>query len=673
MQFFKIDGLIEDEKWVKDFEDRQAWKEKEANILIHSDNFNQRCKMKMYLFVGHASSVKITIGAICLDSLKLSERLTQFMKEIDVNVGELRVEETTGKNMCSLLQGAERKGYIESEEDILETFRINRVLGRYGRDISYGEKIIDGLKKEEVFSKVEQLFVRECFVPELERIYMGTERKSPVGHPVHYMIQADDSEMRIEMTKLLIEALYSAGRIKNKRVTYLSVDPLDGVPEKGGDDLYRCNEGGAIVVEYMAEDVIEDQFASFARDITERLCKTMKKYQNKVLTIFCFQRECYRQKEIFYENLGNTSLVELKEDLAYGKRAESYLTALAKDKQILTDSSLFELIDEEKGYLATELNEMFTEWFNRKLKTDYYPQYKEMTSVKKEVIKAAPKGTAFDELNEMIGITEAKKVIMQALDFFKAQKIFAEKGMKKERVAMHMVFTGNPGTAKTTVARLFARTMKENEILSNGHLIEVGRGDLVGKFVGWTAPTIQKKFREAKGGILFIDEAYSLVDDRDGSFGDEAINTIVQEMENHREDVVVIFAGYPDEMEQFLQKNPGLRSRIAFHVPFEDYDTEELCGIAKLIAKKKELLLSEDAVEKMSEIFEVAKKESDFGNGRYVRNVIEKAKMAQAGRLMKMDFETIKSRDVRTICAEDIEKPSGVKKKKSNPIGFGVA
>ena len=114
--------------------------------------------------------------------------------------------------------------------------------------------------------------------------------------------------------------------------------------------------------------------------------------------------------------------------------------------------------------------------------------------------------------------------------------------------------------------------MKENNLLSKGNLIEVGRGDLVGKYVGWTAPTIQKKFKEAQGSVLFIDEAYSLVDDRDGSFGDEAINTIVQEMENHRNDVVVIFAGYPDKMESFLQKNPGLRSRIAYHVPFSDYD-----------------------------------------------------------------------------------------------------
>ena len=244
--------------------------------------------------------------------------------------------------------------------------------------------------------------------------------------------------------------------------------------------------------------------------------------------------------------------------------------------------------------------------------------------------------------------------------------------MKSDHPAMHMVFTGNPGTAKTTVARLFARIMKENNLLSKGNLIEVGRGDLVGKFVGWTAPTIQKKFREAQGSVLFIDEAYSLVDDRNGSFGDEAINTIVQEMENHRDDVVVIFAGYPDKMEGFLQKNPGLRSRIAYHVPFDDYDTEALCEIAKLIARQKGLKFTDDACDKLIGLFETVRNESDFGNGRYVRNVVEKAKMAQATRLLTMDFDSIVSDDIALITAEDIEIPKRCVKNEKRRIGFCV-
>ena len=183
-------------------------------------------------------------------------------------------------------------------------------------------------------------------------------------------------------------------------------------------------------------------------------------------------------------------------------------------------------------------------------------------------------------------------------------------------------------------------------------------------------PIIRKKFEEAEGGVLFIDEAYSLVDDRDGSFGDEAINTIVQEMENHREDVAVIFAGYPDKMEGFLQKNPGLRSRIAFHVHFDDYDMNELCDIAELIARKKGLNIDEKAHEKLLSIFAEVRGEKDFGNGRYVRNVIEKARMAQASRLLAKDYEEITGRDIETLCADDFRLPEKKKRCERPKIGF---
>lgn len=173
-------------------------------------------------------------------------------------------------------------------------------------------------------------------------------------------------------------------------------------------------------------------------------------------------------------------------------------------------------------------------------------------------------------------------------------------------------------------------------------------------------------------GVYFDDLGITrlFVDDRNGSFGDEAINTIVQEMENHRDDVVVILAGYPDKMEGLLQKNPGLRSRIAYHVPFNDYDTAALCEIAKLIAKQKGLTFTDEACNKLTCLFDSARNESDFGNGRYVRNVIEKAKMAQATRLLTMDFDSIESEDIALISADDIEIPKSSAKTEKKQIGF---
>lgn len=348
-----------------------------------------------------------------------------------------------------------------------------------------------------------------------------------------------------------------------------------------------------------------------------------------------------------------------------GERAIAFLKMLAKENHI----RIFAKLENGKEYLAPDLHALFDEWYNSKLKTTVFPQYKDIAVTKREVVKAAPKGNAYDELMEMVGLAEAKAVIQKAFNYYKMQKLYEEKGLKRDTPAMHMVFSSNPGTAKTTVARFFARIMKDNGLLSKGQIIEVGRGDLVGRYVGWTAQTVQSKFKAASGEVLFIDEAYSLVDDRNGSFGDEAINTIVQEMENHREDVVVIFAGYPDKMEGFLQKNPGLRSLIAFHVPFSDYTASDLCHIATLIGKSKGISFDEEALVKLEGVFESARKQSDFGNGRYVRNILEQAKMNQASRLLEYDFEDITTDEIITIKAVDIIVPE-VKQQEKRKIGF---
>jgi hypothetical protein len=267
------------------------------------------------------------------------------------------------------------------------------------------------------------------------------------------------------------------------------------------------------------------------------------------------------------------------------------------------------------------------------------------------------------------GLAEIKREVNNLINMATVFQRRKENDLPNTDFSLHMVFTGNPGTAKTTAARLFARIMKENGLLSKGNLVEVGRGDLVGKYVGWTAQIVMDKFKAAMGGVLFIDEAYSLADDRGGSYGDEAINTIVQEMENRREDLVVIFAGYPNEMETFLNKNPGLRSRIAFHVPFADYSSEELCGIARIIGKSKGVTLSEAAIAKLSAAFDSARIQPDFGNGRYVRNVIELSKMNQASRILSMDPDDMTEEALTSIEDVDIEIPA-MNRETKRTVGF---
>lgn len=234
-----------------------------------------------------------------------------------------------------------------------------------------------------------------------------------------------------------------------------------------------------------------------------------------------------------------------------------------------------------------------------------------------------------------------------------------------------MIFTGNPGSAKTTVARLAAKILKNEGVLETGEFVECGRADLIGKYVGWTAPAVKSKFRQAQGGVLFIDEAYSLVDDSN-SFGDEAINTIVQEMENHRDDVIVIFAGYPDKMKEFVERNEGLKSRIAFHIDFPDYNAAELFKIMELMLKEKEYTMTSAAKKAAMRIFEAVQNTENFGNGRFARNVLEQAEMRQSQRLMKMGFNNADDKETLfRLEKDDFNLPSLMPKEEhKRNIGF---
>ena len=283
-----------------------------------------------------------------------------------------------------------------------------------------------------------------------------------------------------------------------------------------------------------------------------------------------------------------------------------------------------------------------------------------------------PEGQAKKTLDEMIGLSSAKQVINKAIAHFKLRKICLDKGISKDKASMHMVFTGNPGTAKTTVARLFAGILRDEKVLPTGKFVEVGRADLVGKYVGSTAPKVKKCFQDAKGGVLFIDEAYSLCDNCKNGFGDEAITTIVQEMENHRDDVIVVFAGYPDQMQEFLERNPGMSSRIAFHVNFENYTVEELCSIAKLMVANKHMTITDQAMEKLKKHFENAIDNKAFGNGRFVRNRLEEAEMNIAQRISHMDESEITEKLITTIEACDIEELKVENEMPKQKFGFAV-
>ena len=668
MQFYIYQGSNGDESWPAKG-DRAAMQERVCTIAQKSAAFHRTLREDVCFFVSGVSEDEITVGVICAEQIPLQKRLDAYLNAVGLQILNAEPEEVTFGTLLDLLRGAERRDYIGDYREILEHFDLEDLRMRNLDCIECSESLIEARCPEFIYAAAENHFLNEMLRPELDRIYAGKQITRHVGHPVHYLLQTDDDDSRKYGYRLLLAALYDRGRLQNRRYNYVDLRPGNELSTTFYDCMYRSTFGGAVVVRFRPDSAAESDYANPSRAVIEFLCKAAEKYRHQVLTVFCLPLECKKTKELFYDNLCGVSLVELKEEHISGERVFTYLKTLARYSALRTDKKLFADLEQEQTYRVSELHARFERWHDEKLKTVTFPQYKKIQTVKKEVAKAEPKGSAYDELCEMIGLAEAKQTICKAIDYHKAQKLFADQGMQTGRPSMHMVFTGNPGTAKTTVARLFARIMKENSLLSRGQIVEVGRGDLVGKYVGWTAPTIQKKFRQAQGGVLFIDEAYSLVDDRDGSYGDEAINTIVQEMETHRDDVVVIFAGYPDKMEGFLNKNPGLRSRIAFHVKFEDYNADELCEIAELFAKQQSLRLTAEAESKLHALFEAARKEKDFGNGRYVRNVLEHARMAQASRLLAGDVDHLGKDAIATICAEDVTTPPVLKQQRPQ-IGF---
>jgi stage V sporulation protein K len=260
-----------------------------------------------------------------------------------------------------------------------------------------------------------------------------------------------------------------------------------------------------------------------------------------------------------------------------------------------------------------------------------------------------------EEMSALVGMEEMKKIIKEIYAWIYINKVREEQGLQAGTQVLHMLFKGNPGTGKTTVARLIGKLLKEMNALSKGHLIEAERADLVGEYIGHTAQKTRDLIKKAMGGILFVDEAYSLARGGEKDFGKEAIDTLVKNMEDKQNDFILILAGYAKEMDQFLNLNPGLRSRFPLVIEFPDYTVDQLMEIAKKMMKERQYVFSKEAEWKLKEQLQTIKYNRAahvFSNGRYIRNVIEKAVRTQAMRLLMN--ESYEKKDLETILSEDL-------------------
>jgi SpoVK/Ycf46/Vps4 family AAA+-type ATPase len=262
--------------------------------------------------------------------------------------------------------------------------------------------------------------------------------------------------------------------------------------------------------------------------------------------------------------------------------------------------------------------------------------------------------SAIKELNDMVGLEEVKQEVNSLVNFVKIQKEREKHGLKQNDISYHCVFTGSPGTGKTTVARVLANIFRSLDVIDTGQLVETDRAGMIAEYVGQTAVKVDKLVDESMGGVLFIDEAYSLSTGSSEDFGKEAIATLLKRMEDNRDNLIVIVAGYSDKMKDFIDMNPGLKSRFNRYIHFEDFAPEDMMSIYKKMCQGSDYAISSEAEQYLISEFESAynSRDESFGNGRFVRNIFEKSIENLSNRIAKSD--KITKELLTTIEKEDI-------------------
>lgn len=528
------------------------------------------------------------------------------------------------------------------------------------------------ISKKELLSKAKKMLASDSLLEEIDRIYSNKNEKVFYGHPVHYYITAGNWNAAKDIIDILIPALLKNKRLTSERVSFIHNISYNAYNEPHFENIFNNVSGACLVVDLSGEQPIGNYARDYHRN-AEVLGKKLASFGSDTLFIFVeIVDEILYRDENLATILGNGDIIKIDEGFGNYDEALTYLNELVDKSEFrkYKEKRMEKYLPDNINFTVSDIYEAFNRWYGKGLKSHIYKAYKLVDTVKIKVKKV--ESDPHKVLNEMVGLTNIKEVINEIIDYNKIQIHRKEMGLRTPTGSRHMLFYGNPGSAKSTVARLMGQILKAEGVLENGQFVEVGRQDLVAKYVGWTAKAVEQKFKEARGGILFIDEAYALTEDYN-SFGTEAINTIVQLMENYRDEVIVIFAGYPEKMKEFIKLNEGLASRIAFQLDFPDYNETELLGILDIMLKNHGYTMDSKAKDKCLELFKKAIKIENYGNGRFVRNILEQIELRQAKRLSLETNKEIDKEEISLLKEEDIiDDYNFLTEKETNRIGFNA-
>lgn len=549
---------------------------------------------------------------------------------------------------------------------------INSICDKYKTPYEYMDKrcseLMMNLGSEDADPEIQLVSqYLECapLIEEIKRIYKVKNKEGIQYNPVHYSFETNSESIRRTGTRVLVESLMANGRLFTRRVGKYRLTDYDSSNEAMEitlEDFYREYEGSAVILD-ASDDDAEFYVDEHAREIAE----TIHEYSDSVLTILLLPEYCSHMKDCLNKELYGIRMVPLTEWKVSGEKVKEFIKEQCGKQNITASSKSLNTIDDHRKYEAGFAYAFINQLKSQRRSDKIYPQYKDIVDwnasrvnmdIADEENRELQRISASERLERMVGLAGIKESVNRIVKRIEVENVVKQRGIVTENFPKNFIFTGNPGVAKTTVAQILSDMLYEKKIISKGGLVTAGRASVIGAYAGETTNNMKKKLKAAKGKVLLIDEAYSLVEKwaSGASYGQEAIDTLVEELGRPEPDRVIILAGYPEPMKKFIDTNPGLKSRFNFVINFPDYSEEELFDILKVKAEDACMHLADGVKDEAMPVIRDAMHKKNFGNGRFIMNYLEHAISAQRERIYAENLSAISDEELQTLIPEDFRR-----------------